>query len=128
FRNCRAVKLPYSDMNNAIHSSTPESQSARHTRDLASSDGQSFKFSYLLILLHIPLGVLLYNRASLGLIHPLVCFAVGMRRALLAKEESLVRVAEVAAYIVGAEVLWRMTRVPIFWEFGKYSVAIIMMT
>lgn len=31
-----------------------------------------------------------------------------------------------AAYIVGAEVLWRMNSADIFWEFGKYAVALIL--
>ena len=32
------------------------------------------------------------------------------------------RVACAAAYVIGAEVLWRMARVPLYWEFGKYAV------
>jgi len=34
-------------------------------------------------------------------------------------------VAYAAAYIVGSEVLWRMTGAQIFWEIGKYGVSAI---
>jgi hypothetical protein len=31
----------------------------------------------------------------------------------------------VAAYVVGAEVLWRMTSADVYWEVGKYGVAVV---
>lgn len=33
----------------------------------------------------------------------------------------------VTAYIVGAEVLWRMTHAVIFWEYGKYAIGLILL-
>lgn len=85
------------------------------------------KLPLLLILLHIPLGVFLYNAGALALLHPIIVFAIGMRHALIV-EEKLEKSAQIAAYIVGAEILWRMAGVPIFWEFGKYGAAFIMIT
>jgi len=38
---------------------------------------------------------------------------------------TLQRYPGVAAYIAGAEVLWRMTEVPVFWEFCKYAVSLV---
>src|SRR5687768_13485298 len=32
-----------------------------------------------------------------------------------------------AAYIGGAEILWRMTGTGLFWEFGKYGAALILL-
>jgi O-antigen ligase len=32
-----------------------------------------------------------------------------------------------AGYIVGAEVLWRMMRAHVFWEFGKYAVSLLLL-
>jgi len=85
------------------------------------------KLPLLLILLHIPLGIFLYNAGALALLHPIIVFAIGMRHALIV-EEKLEKSAQIAAYIVGAEILWRMAGVPIFWEFGKYGAAFIMIT
>jgi O-antigen ligase len=84
-----------------------------------------FKFPLLLVLLHVPLGLILYNTGSFALIHPIGAFVIGMRYALIGGEK-LERVAHFAAYIVGAEILWRMAGIPIFWEFGKYGAACIM--
>lgn len=81
----------------------------------------------LLVLIHIPLGVLLYDKGSIAMIHPFSVFLYGMWKALFGSYE-LDDVAYVIAYIVGVEVLWRMAGVPIFWEFGKYGSSLIMIT
>jgi hypothetical protein len=36
------------------------------------------------------------------------------------------RAAYVAAYIAGAEVLWRMTKAGVLWEYGKYATVIVL--
>lgn len=36
------------------------------------------------------------------------------------------KIAALAAYVMGAEVLWRMTHAAAFWEFGKYAVIAIL--
>ncbi len=75
--------------------------------------------------LHLPLGIALKNAGMLGIVHPILVFGIGLY--LAARIESKhANVALVLAYIIGAEVLWRMAQTPIYWEFGKYaSVAII---
>jgi len=80
----------------------------------------------LLIALHIPLGLLLYQYRVLTWIHPIAVLVLGLFFAIR-KNQKLERVAYLAAYIVGSEVLWRMARTEVFWEFGKYAVALIMM-
>lgn len=104
-----------------------ESRKAKYAQFISGQIKQTYKFPLYLVLLHIPLGILLYNAGPLALLHPIGAFVIGMRRALLV-EEKLERVAPLAAYIVGAEILWRMAGVPIFWEFGKYGAAFIMLT
>ena len=80
----------------------------------------------LLIALHVPLGLLLYQYRLLAWIHPIAALPLGLFFAVR-KDQKLERVAYVAAYIVGAEVLWRMARAAeVFWEFGKYAVALMM--
>jgi hypothetical protein len=76
-----------------------------------------------LFAVHIPLALLMFKMPALAKIHALSTFAVGMSLALLSVR--IERVAYIGAYIIGAEVLWRMTGAGIFWEFGKYSVTAI---
>lgn len=68
---------------------------------------------------HIPLALLMYQLPNVGLLHALVVVVGGVW--WIAKGRSPERAAYICAYIVGAEVLWRMTRTPVFWEFGKYA-------
>ena len=42
------------------------------------------------------------------------------------RKRELERVAYVAAYIAGSEVLWRMTGGEVVWEFGKYATAAVL--
>ncbi|MFN2386439.1 MAG: O-antigen ligase family protein [Thermoanaerobaculia bacterium] len=68
------------------------------------------------------IGWLLLNRPLLATIHALATVGLGLYWAFTRRPD---RVAYVAAYITGAEVLWRMTEADIYWEFGKYAVATI---
>lgn len=79
----------------------------------------------LLIAVHLPLGVLLYNAGSVAFIHPALSFLFGLQWAYR-RSVSLERVSLSVAYIVGSEVLWRMADAAMFWEFGKYAAGIIM--
>ena len=91
-------------------------------RKLASRE---LKLTLLISFAHLPLGVLLYNIGSLAILHPVAVFLVGLYWALK-KQFSIERVALAVAYIIGAEVLWRMAYIPIPWEFGKFaSIALI---
>lgn len=72
--------------------------------------------------LHVPLALLLQSEPAIGVIHGLLPLAFGLYAALAGRTD---RVAYAAAYIAGAEVLWRMTNSGVFWEFGKYAVVIL---
>ena len=72
--------------------------------------------------LHVPLALLVDRIPLAGTIHALVSLAVGLAWAASARPA---RAAYAAAYICGAEVLWRMTSTGIYWEFAKYAVAAI---
>ncbi|MCM3874270.1 MAG: O-antigen ligase family protein [Pyrinomonadaceae bacterium] len=69
---------------------------------------------------HIPLALLMRQYPRIGFFHALATCAWGLRWTTFKSRPELV--AYTGAYIMGAEVLWRMTRTPIFWEFGKYAV------
>ncbi len=73
--------------------------------------------------LHVPLGLVMFRSPEAATLHALVSVAAGMWWATSSPQ--LERVAYIAAYITGAEVLWRMCDAHVFWEFGKYSCVLI---
>lgn len=72
---------------------------------------------------HVPLALLVRQSPTLGLLHAFGTLAVGVLWCLGAPRPE--RAVYVAAYIACAEVLWRMTKVPVFWEYGKYATAAV---
>lgn len=68
---------------------------------------------------HLVLAILMRNFRFLGLAHALGCVGAGLL--YVATTRKLPNVAILVAYLIGCEVLWRMTKVAPFWEFGKYA-------
>ncbi len=77
----------------------------------------------LFVLSQAGLALLMRQSSAVATVHAWTTLAVGAYYALSGAR--LERVAYVAAYITGAEVLWRMTDAGAFWEFGKYAVSAI---
>jgi len=75
---------------------------------------------------HVPLAIVIRRTPAVGTLHAVCTLALGLWWAMRARQ--LERVAYVAAYIAGAEVLWRMSGGEVFWEFGKYATAAVMLT
>ena len=75
-------------------------------------------------ILHVPLALLMVEYQVVGWLHVLVTLGVGLW--LIISTRKYERAAFVCAYIVGAEVLWRMTKTPIFWESGKYAAVLLL--
>jgi len=84
-----------------------------------------FRLLVAITILHVPLGLFDYFASSAALLHPAAAFGLGMYWALQRKVR-LERVALAVGYLVGVEILWRMAQLPVFWEFGKYGSAMIM--
>ncbi|MGB7201868.1 MAG: O-antigen ligase family protein [Pyrinomonadaceae bacterium] len=104
-----------------------EATQIRNTRlleILQNRSSRNFKWLALFSLAHLPLGVLIYLAGPFAILHPATVLVVGLYWAANTRFR-LERVALAIAYLVGAEVLWRMAGVPVFWEFGKYGSAII---
>lgn len=74
---------------------------------------------------HAPLALLMHQSPNIGLLHAFIVLVGGLW--WITVDRRLERAAYVCAYIVGAEVLWRMTKTPIFWEFGKYSAIFVLL-
>lgn len=75
------------------------------------------------LLLHIPMALLLKDVKILSTVHALVVLGVGL---VLALSNAPTRwVVYTLGYIVGSEILWRMTKSIILWELGKYAVILV---
>lgn len=85
---------------------------------------RSFNVRVILFLaIHVPLVFLLEAVPLVSAVHALIVLAFGLRAALLSKPSHVIYTM---AYIAGGEVLWRMTRAPIPWEFAKYATILIL--
>jgi hypothetical protein len=73
-------------------------------------------------LVHIPLGIAARDFPFVSTIHALTVLLLGVGLALRGYERW---VAAWAAYLVGAEVFWRMTGASVPWEFGKYAFVLV---
>lgn len=89
--------------------------------------GINQRFLVVLGIAHIPLGLALYKVGALSIIHPTLVFLVGMYWAA-SRSVPVYKVALAVTYLVAAEVMWRMSQTPVYWEFGKYGPVLIMAT
>ena len=74
---------------------------------------------------HVLLGVGMKHSSILATSHALLVFLVGLYLAATARDAG--KIVLVVGYIMTSEVLWRMSHVALFWEFGKYSTAAILL-
>lgn len=73
----------------------------------------------LFLAAHVPLGYAMKESESVATAHALLTVLAAVFVALTAREAE--RLAPVAGYICGSEVLWRMAEANIFHESGKYT-------
>jgi O-antigen ligase len=86
--------------------------------------GKAWIYQLTFIAAHVPLAILIPKHSSLAAWHAMGSVAVGVFFALFSRRWE--RAAYVAAYIVGAEVFWRMRAAEIPWESAKYAVVLIL--
>lgn len=100
--------------------------SAQTARPPAAAAGLSLRDRYLLIALglHAPMAIVLRSLSDVPRFHALGVLGLGVWWATLGRRPAWAVAA--AAYIGGAEILWRMTGTGLFWEFGKYSASLIL--
>lgn len=100
------------------------SQQTNATRCEVRPFGMSLWLATALFLgLHAALALVMRSNASISTAHALTTAAAGV---WFAYRGGAAKVAYICAYITGAEVLWRMTHAAVFWEFGKYSIVLIL--
>ena len=95
------------------------------SKNLSRQAAPNFRMLLVTTILHVPLGLFDYFAGPAALLHPAAVFGIGIYWALQRKVR-LERVALAIGYLVGVEILWRMAEIPVFWEFGKYGSAVIM--
>ena len=79
----------------------------------------------LFVLAHVPLALLLRSWSPLAALHALAALGTGVALALVGRVGRWAAFA--AAYVAGAEVLWRMCKAPLPWEVGKYAGCAILL-
>jgi O-antigen ligase len=72
---------------------------------------------------HFPLALAIDRYHDIATIHAYATLVIGILIAISGRP--FTQVAFAGAYITGAEVLWRMSKANIFWEYGKYATVLI---
>ena len=75
--------------------------------------------------IHVGLAIALEMNLNLATLHAWGSLALGIYYALGSRYPE--RAVYMAAYIVGAEVLWRMTHARMLWEYGKYASSLVLL-
>jgi hypothetical protein len=101
------------------------SQPGSVRRPVTVTDQQGWPVTWVvgLILIHLPLALVMKRWSLLAGVHALATFAVGGWLCLGKGRPQ--QIAQWAAYTVGAEVLWRMCKAPIPWEFAEHSICLV---
>ncbi len=86
------------------------------------SFGVTLGWAVAFLLVHVPLGLAFRSYPVISTVHALFVLALGIGWALSGKEK---RVAVWGAYVVASDVLWKMTRASIPWEFAKYALVLV---
>jgi O-antigen ligase len=72
---------------------------------------------------HVVLALVMRVVPAVATAHAIACVVIGVG---IAARRRIQEVAFVVAYIVGSEVLWRMTYASVFWEYGKYAISAVL--
>jgi O-antigen ligase len=76
-----------------------------------------------LLLLHVILASLMKRWPLLASLHAALTLLIAL--VLAVRNASPAKLVAFMAYLIGSEVLWRMTQAAVPWEFGKYALVLI---
>jgi len=99
----------------------PTGQPENAARELAGSVNVRIA---LFLLAHMPLAYVMEAFWPLATAHAVLVLLMGIRWAWLGRTR---QVLYCSAYIAGCEVLWRMSEARVFWEYGKYALALLVL-
>lgn len=74
---------------------------------------------------HVALALVIRTVPGLATLHAIATLVFAL--VFTATTRHIQRVAIPLAYLAGCEVLWRMTKAGVFWEYGKYSMDAVML-
>jgi hypothetical protein len=83
------------------------------------------RYLLLFVLIHAPFAVWLRSHGLTATAHALAVLAIGVGCVTVRNRPEIA--VSAAAYIAGAEVIWRMAGISLFWEFSKYGVILILL-
>jgi hypothetical protein len=75
--------------------------------------------------LHAALGLVIRHTPIMGALQAWLALIIGI---FVAWKGNLRSITCICAYLAGSELMWRMSKVPIFWEFGKGAIIIILLS
>lgn len=75
--------------------------------------------------MHMPLAIAMREMRYVATAHAVLTLGLALFLTLTKRRRDPFPMLA-AAYIVGAEVLWRATKAGVFWEFGKYAVVLVL--
>lgn len=81
------------------------------------------KWVYLFLLVHPVLAYLMRYVGGIALVHGLVVLGAGLW--ICFRKNQPLAIMQWCAYMTGAEVLWRMCKAPLPWEFAKHGIWLI---
>jgi O-antigen ligase len=76
------------------------------------------------IIAHVALAAIMRALPAVGFIHAVACLGVGT---IVAARRPLHQTIYIVGYIAGSEVLWRMVRAGVIWEYGKYACSVVLL-
>lgn len=108
-----------------MHSQFQSARSSSSSAEAEASAGIRFGLLPLTVFAaaHVVLALVMQVAPSIATLHAIICLFVGVA---IAARRPMSGVPLVIAYIAGSEVLWRMTKAGVFWEFGKYAVCAVL--
>jgi hypothetical protein len=89
-------------------------------------DNARIRYFWILVLLgaHVPLAYLMRLSRYVATAHALIILILGLW--FIVRDKQPYRLIYLTGYIAGADVLWRMTKAVVFWEFGKYAICLLL--
>jgi hypothetical protein len=98
---------------------------APHGAQDQASDPDRTRYFLLVVLLgiHAPLGYLMRISFIVATVHALTILGLGLW--FILRDKQPFRLIYLTGYIAGADVLWRMTKAAVFYEYGKYLLCLL---
>lgn len=103
----------------------PESSLALPANDQETAWKTPLVWFLTMAVLHAALGLIIRKEPLLGGLQAWLSLIVGL---FVAWKGNIRSITCMCGYLAGSELMWRMSKAPIFWEFGKGAIALILLS